>query len=391
MTMGCNIALMSAAPETIGNVELALGHHDSGTYRVTACRSMDALIQCLEDGGIYVAVVDIDGDPRAAFTALEPMSKNYSSTRFVLLTSTLDNQVMRSAVQAGLHDIQPKETLCEELGALISRLVATAEVDEVKSSAAITVLSASGGCGGTTLVVNLANELQLTASKPVLVLDLDYNYGAVASYLELSAKYGIADVLRHDGDIDAQLISATAIQYADNLRALISPASINVLDDHVLSADRISEILRACRLGHEYTLIDAPRVSIEVATQLADASDVTLVVFQPMVKDIRVTNNLLKALKNQGISSDKLRPIMNRSGKHREMVSLDEAREALSGINVSCLSDDYTSAIRVTNLGNPSSNSVPRSALGKEIVHLAAEVSHLNCAANSAPMAKVAR
>ena len=55
--------------------------------------------------------------------------------------------------------------------------------------------------------MNLANERHILSSEPVLIADLDYAYGAVAAYLELEGKYGIADVLAYDGTIDADEIA----------------------------------------------------------------------------------------------------------------------------------------------------------------------------------------
>ena len=40
----------------------------------------------------------------------------------------------------------------------------------------ITVLQASGGCGATTVAINLANELRLKTSEPVLTIDLDSSF-----------------------------------------------------------------------------------------------------------------------------------------------------------------------------------------------------------------------
>ena len=62
---------------------------------------------------------------------------------------------------------------------------------------AVTILSAGGGCGATTLAVNLAAELGAIdpSSDPPLVVDLDYHYGAVSTYLAVQGDYGVLDLL----------------------------------------------------------------------------------------------------------------------------------------------------------------------------------------------------
>jgi len=52
------------------------------------------------------------------------------------------------------------------------------------------------------MAVNLANELRLAASEPVLTIDLDTCYGTVSDYLGIEGRYGIADVLSRRKPID---------------------------------------------------------------------------------------------------------------------------------------------------------------------------------------------
>jgi len=239
------------------------------------------------------------------------------------------------------------------------------------------VLSAGGGAGCTTLVVNLANELQLTTSEPVLIVDLDYAYGAVSSYLELEGKYGVADVLGYDGNIDADLIETTAVRHSETIRALLSPASTNFGQYGPIEASRLSEMLGACRQRHRFTIFDAARLSMDAAAVLANASETTLVVLQPVVKDIRVTRSMIQALVDRGVAVERIKPILNRYRKRRELITIEEAQEALGGIAPECLSNDYDNATQGNNFGKLLSNSAPRSALRQDFVHLASQFSRL--------------
>jgi pilus assembly protein CpaE len=347
-------------------------------------REIDSLASTLEKGLVPLVLVDVDPDPYGMLRRLEPIVNRYLHTRFVVLARELKNDLVMQAMQVGVRYVQMKERIPAELPGVIQRILATAPVESRRTGSAITVLSAGGGAGCTTLAVNLANELQLTTSEPVLIVDLDYAYGAVAAYLELEGKYGVADVLAYEGTIDPDLIETTAVRLSDTIRALLSPASINFGRHGAIEPHRLAEMLAACRQRHRFTIFDAARLPMDAAAVLANASETTLVVLQPVVKDIRITNNIIKSLVSRGVAVERIKPILNRYRKRRELITVEEAQKALGGIIPECLSNDYDSAIQGNNYGKLLSASAPRSALRKDFVHLASQFSRLEGHRNGA-------
>ncbi len=288
-----------------------------------------------------------------------------------MLARELKNDIVLQAMQVGVRYVQLKERITIELPSIIQRVMSNAPSDGRRLGSAITVLSAGGGAGGTTIAVNLANELQILCGEPVLITDLDYAYGAVAAYLELEGKYGIADVLSYDGAIDADLVETTSVRHSDSIRALLSPASVGFGRHSVIDQERLGEAIGACKARHRFTVFDAPRISMDAAAILAIESEATLIVLQPAVKDIRVSRNMIQALLDREVPVERIKPILNRYRKRREIVSVEEVQKALGGVAPICLSNDYIAAINGNNYGNFLSNSAPRSALRKDLMELA--------------------
>ena len=351
---------------------------EQGIAAVTVCRDMSSLVSRLERTSVPIVLVDIDSQPMRILDDLEPIANRFIHTRFIVLSTHVLSDLMFKAMQVGVRHVQTKNTIASELAGVLQRLIPDVSVQNGRLGAVLTILSASGGCGSTTLVVNLANELQLAAGVPVLMVDLDYSYGAVATYLDLHGHYGIAEVLGHEGGIDAQLINTTAVRHSENLHALLSPASINFAEVKPLQTGKLAAALSACKQGYKYTVIDAPRVSMDVAATLAEASDVTLIVLQPTVKDIRVAKAMITALIERGIPRNRIRPILNRSRTRRQMISFDEAQKALGGVSLERLRNDYSNAIRGSNYGRLLSQAAPRSALRRDVAHLAERISAVN-------------
>ena len=234
-----------------------------------------------------------------------------------------------------------------------------------------TILSVSGGCGATTVAVNLANELHLLASKPALLVDLDCNYGGAGTYLGLSGEYGIADVLDRNGELDPQLICSTAREYSQGLRMLINPMTVNPRAPDSLDYARLQSAIGVCRQSYEFIVIDAPRVPADIAAQLVGASDVTLLVLQMTVTNLAMARGMLQALRDRGVSNDSLTIVVNRYHRRHAMLTLEDARKTLGDVPVMCLSNDYNSAIKGLNYGQPLAEAASRSTLRRELRELA--------------------
>ncbi len=365
-----NILVLTSDVDTETTLRILLAS-DECTGDIQVYRSLEALAVALDRALAPVVLVDIDPDPRGLLDRLEPLVNQYLNTKFVVLARELKNDIVLQAMQVGVRYVQLKERITIELPPIIQRVMSNAPSNGRHLGSAITVLSAGGGAGGTTIAVNLANELQILCGEPVLITDLDYAYGAVAAYLELEGKYGIADVLSHDGAIDADLVETTSVRHSDSIRALLSPASVSFGRHSVINQERLGEAIGACKARHRFTVFDAPRISMDAAATLAIESEATLIVLQPVVKDIRVSRNMIQALLDREVPVERIKPILNRYRKRREIVSVEEVQKALGGVAPICLSNDYIAASNGNNYGNFLSNSAPRSALRKDVMELA--------------------
>ena len=182
-------------------------------------KDIAGLIAHLERNPVPIVIVDIEDDPINDLNAVEPVINQFPRSRFVVLTQKLTSEVVLHAMQIGARHVQAKTDMAEKLPEALSRLAHSIAQPQRHLGHLITVLSSGGGCGSTTLAVNLSHELGLINKNPVLLVDMDYAYGAVATYLELQGQFGIADILRHPKGIDTHLVSTTAIRYSDNLHA----------------------------------------------------------------------------------------------------------------------------------------------------------------------------
>lgn len=319
-------------------------------------------------------LVDIDSKPTEMLTELESLTTRFDKTKFLVISRELRNEWVIQAMQAGARHFLLKSSIEEELPGVLDRLIPNGWVGRDVRGSLVSVLSAGGGTGATTLAVNLAYELYLASDKPSLLVDMDQCYGAVSSYLGLDGQYGIAEVLADSARLDQDLIKSTAVRYDDGLDVLVSPAAVDPYEPANLNFQHLPRMLNVSRSMYDYCVIDASRIPIDASTVLADASTVTLVVFQLNVMHLKVVKSIIAALVQRGVSPDAIVPVANRYRKRRSMLSLDEAQRALGEIGIGTLSNDYRNAIASVNYGQPLAEHAPRSSLRREIRSLAASV-----------------
>ena len=187
----------------------------------------------------------------------------------------------------------------------------------------------------------------------------------------------MADVLNRRGTIDPELIRSSALSYSDDIHVLVSPSSVDPLAEQHVAFDRLGETLEICMHTYKYTVVDAPRVSMDVAAEVAKWSVLTLLLFQRVVKDVRVAKILLDGLAEQGIAADQIMLIVGRYSKASPTISIDQCRAALGRTSLELVNDDFRSAVRSINLGRPLSSVAPRSLLRKDVSRIAKKIARI--------------
>ncbi len=378
MDPGRRVILMTNDPATLTSVSAVLRSANKPSA-VETCTALPGLIAQLEKTSPGVALVDVDPEPRRMLADLDPIIARFAQTRFVALSAEVTSDLMLDAMQIGARHLLQKRSIESDLLGVLDRFVFGESIESKRQGLVVTVLSAGGGCGATTLALNIAHEVQLETSRPVLLTDLDDRYGAIAAYLDREGEYGIADVLARK-QIDEELIRTTALAFSERLHVLLSPASVRSSRNQSIEYDSINEFLSVCRRSYACTVLDAPRLAPQVAARLAQASSTTFLLLQLSVKDIRTARTLLKSLTEQGVAPESVTVVISRYHR-RSIISISQAREALGRDALVVVGSDFRHALESMTYGQPLAEVAPRSPLRKEIRELALGLLELPAAA----------
>ena len=119
-------------------------------------------------------IVDIDPDPPRILRDLGAICNAHPETFVLVVCSKLTKKLVLQAMQAGARHFIEKTNLGSELSEGLRTLIPDGgKIATGRRSMVVPVFSAGGGCGATTVAVNLSNELQLLTSEQVLTIDLE--------------------------------------------------------------------------------------------------------------------------------------------------------------------------------------------------------------------------
>jgi pilus assembly protein CpaE len=342
------------------------------------CRTMmdlrTRLSQGPTNGHPRIAMVDIDRDPDRTLSELRMVAAAYLHTWFIVMAKEFDEQRVLHAMQAGARHFLRKSAIATELDPVLEHLLVQEPQAAARLGTILSVFSCSGGCGATTVAVNLAGELRLAAARRILLVDLDPHYGAAAAYLGLQGRYGIGHILGRQGPIDRHLIESTAVTHDHGLDVLLSPATAQADAGVSLNYGRLLATLEACREVYDYVLVDAPRLAREVTADLASVSRLNLIVLQLTVRDVTCAGSLVSFLTSQGVARERILPLANRVGRRGPLLKLDDSRRAIGTGTLHPIRSDWARAVRSGNHGRPLCDVACRSRLRRDFRRLAAQI-----------------
>ncbi|MEX0625440.1 MAG: AAA family ATPase [Chloroflexota bacterium] len=162
----------------------------------------------------------------------------------------------------------------------------------------VTFFSPKGGVGTTTLAVNSAvllaagpNAMQGHAAR-VLLIDLDLQFGQVATHLNLSPRYDIADLCGDEQALADPILAAGYLTlHASGVSVLAGPS--NPEADFRVTVDQLEKALRILRPGFDHVLVDCgSRLDPRTLWMLEQADTHVFVIF-PEIAALRASTQML--------------------------------------------------------------------------------------------------
>jgi Flp pilus assembly CpaE family ATPase len=261
---------------------------------------------------VWEAARMLSGDPAELLVVIGPGVPVDEALRFaealrpvrpaagvVLIRERVDVSILTDALRAGVREVVQADdqaalaTACRRSLDVSEGLLAGPLPDVAAQSAGegriVTVFAAKGGCGKTTLAINLAVALAKDGRRVCLV-DLDLAFGDVAISVQLSPARTIVNALPMAGHVDTTGASSLLTRYRPGLDMLLAPTTPG--DAEKIPPPLIRELLTVLRGMYDYVVVDTPAQFSEHVLIAMDASAHHVLLTTPDVpalKNLRVT------------------------------------------------------------------------------------------------------
>jgi pilus assembly protein CpaE len=268
---------------------------------------------------IGMAAKLLDSDPAEMLVVIGPEMETNEALAFaahlrlarpaagIVLTRDYVNVALLSrALQSGVREV----VLAGDRAALtaacrrsreLSRQLAAATAAEDALAAPdgriVTVFAAKGGCGKTTLSINLAVALASGAGQRVCVVDLDLAFGDVAVSVQLDPARTMVDALPMAGHLDTTGAASLLTRYRPGLEMLLAPVTPG--DAEKVPPALVGELLAVLRGMFDYVIVDTPAQFSEHVLTAMDASAHLVLLATPdvpAVKNLRVALDMMDLL-----------------------------------------------------------------------------------------------
>ena len=252
---------------------------------------------------------------------------------------------------------------------------------EQKNGAVLAVHGLAGGTGATTLAVNLAWELAIIAddtAPSVCLLDLDLQFGAASTYLDLPRREVVYEMLSDTESMDEESFAQSLLTFEDKLEVLTAPTDMLPLD--LVSSEDIARIISMARSHFDYVVIDMPSTLVQWSETVLQESHVY---FTTLELDMRSAQNALRfkrALQSEELPIEKLRYVINRAPKFTDLSGKSRIKRMAESLDISIelqLPDGGKQVSQGSDHGLPLATSAPKNPLRKEIAKLAASIHQL--------------
>lgn len=245
----------------------------------------------------------------------------------------------------------------------------------------------AGGVGASTFATNLAWELaSCDASKAarVCLIDLDFQFGSIATYLDLPRKEAVFDILSDTASADSDSFLHSMLTFNDRLHVFTAPPDMVPLD--IVQPEDIARIIDMAKANFDFVVIDMPKTVVSWTETVLTKAHVYFALLQLDLRSAQNVLRLVRALKAEELPHEKLRFVLNRAPKFTNLGAKSRAKRMAESLDIEIevqLPDGGAPVTQANDHGLPLMENAAKNLLRKEIAKLAKSLFDLNKAVES--------
>lgn len=232
-----------------------------------------------------VIILDGIAEPERALALAAALTDPDPMINIVLVTEQ-GAELALAALRSGVRDIVSPSIGPDDLRTAIERAAQTTRfaapaltdphpVASGRTGRIVTVVSPKGGVGKTTVATNVAVGIAARFPRSTVLVDLDIQFGDVASALDLEPQYFLPDTVQEQTRRDPMALKTILTEHSTGLYVICAPDSPVEADS--ISGEDITHLLRMLASEFAYVVVDtAPGLSEHTLAALDETSDLVL-------------------------------------------------------------------------------------------------------------------
>ncbi|HET7850432.1 MAG TPA: response regulator receiver protein [Pseudolabrys sp.] len=344
--------------------------------------------------GAAVVVIDLDAGRAEELQALSRlMTRNGDWPPVIAVTQTFDEAVARTLLQMRIADFLVKPVAPVDLVRACARVTQTSAPAEKTTEAQIyTFLPAVGGAGVTTLAVQTAMLLLNSGGQrnrpSTCLVDLDFQHGNVADYLDLEPRLNLGEIEPRPERLDRQLLEVMLSHHASGLAVVAAPnrpAEMRTFDPDV-----VTRLLDLVSTNFEYVVFDTPRTWFSWTDGVLLGSNKLFIISETTVPALRNARQLVTAIKERLEGGPTPQVIVNRF--HQKMfasgLNRGDLENALGDAFAGAIPNDYALVREAIDRGVPLDDVKPNNVITTQLKKLVLPQGAAKSAEKSLPLLK---
>jgi pilus assembly protein CpaE len=287
-----------------------------GSQRVFDPSAAQRFIEDNPDVDVVLIAEAVDLD--AAFALSETLRVRRPEVGVILIRARVGANLLARALRAGMRDVLDQRETAALTAAVLRNQALARQIrsqgaegtsDGSPEGRTITVFSAKGGCGKTTISTNLAAVLADGGKREVVLLDADLAFGDVAVVLQLFPAHTITEAVPMGDGLDAGALDGLLTQHSPGLWTVAAPTQPGT----EIPVSVVMRVLQLCKQRFDFVVVDTPPAFTEHVLALLDQTDVLILLATldvPALRNLKLTVETLDLLKS---SRDRWAVVINRA------------------------------------------------------------------------------
>ncbi|MCP5086831.1 MAG: AAA family ATPase [Rhodobacteraceae bacterium] len=252
---------------------------------------------------------------------------------------------------------------------------------KVRDGVVLPVYGLAGGVGASTFAANLAWELQKLLekeSKKVCILDFDFQYGAISTYLDVPRSEATFEFLSDVLNADPESMKQAMSPYKGSLDVLPSPPDSLPLE--FVSAEEIKHLLETATKLYDFVIIDVPQALVSWSETVLKHSHLYFGIVELDMRSAQNTLRFLRTLKAEDLPYEKVQFVLNRAPKFTDMNGKTRVKRMAESLEIEFrfqLPDGGKVVPNSCDEGEALAELAQKNPLRKEILKIAKTISEL--------------